>query len=580
LEKGLSEHIRWRVIAADENGRLAYSTGFLLAVSVGLYTTWELIGSNGLDLLLSLPASGDLIQTLSGFNQFLLSAWSYPLFFVSGFSYPEGMSILYTDSLPWLALLVKLFAPDHVRGHHILPIMVTFSFCLQAVGCVYLCRSIRLGAILPIVFLLIFCLTASWFVIRIPGHIALAAQGFLLIGVGLAIRIHTSADSAVSVTSKIVFLGGLSILLLFHHFYLFVMLNTLFLLVLFSSFIKNVLERKVLFCLGVGYVVLVVSLMELGGYFPGGILQSLHEADTRRFGHHSSNLAALFTYKGGEYTTLGTLFGLTHDGTGGQSAGILYLGWGGVLIVIVSLTVGAREWVSIGLKYWEITLAIMGLWVYSLLDAVYFSEWLLVDLPLDGTLIGDSLSVLHANGRFGWLLGYSVIFLSVFITQKKLARRPKIRNGVFAIGLVLVFSEAVGGIERISDEWESGRSESEQQLLVDQRFIAAAVEYIRPYRRIFVYPSFRCDHPENVAEWKSLITVQYVTSMNGVETNEVYSARGAKDCNEERKALGRIAESPNDVLVITRDMEKLLEEVTDVTCKTIQYTAFCQFEGG
>jgi hypothetical protein len=574
LKKILAEHIRWRVIAADENGWLAYSAGFLLAVAVGLYTTWELIGSNGLYLLLGLPSFGDLLQTLSGFDQFLLSEWSYPLFFVSGFSYPEGMSILYTDSLPWLALVVKLFASDHVRGYHILPIMLTFSFCLQAVGCVYLCRSVRLGATLPIVFLLIFCLTASWFVGRIPGHITLAAQGFLLIGLGLAIRIHTSSDSAVSATSEIVFLGGLSILLLFHHFYLFLMLNTLFLLVLFRSFMKNVLERKFLFCLGVGYVVLVVSLMELGGYFPGGIFQSLHEADTTRFGHHSANLAALFTYKGGEYPTLGTLFGLTHDGTGGQTSGALYLGWGGILIVIVSLTIGAREWISVGLKYWEITLAIMGLWVYSLLDAVYFSEWLLVDLPLDGTLIGDSLSVLHANGRFGWLFGYSVIFLSVFIIQKKLARRPKIRSGIFAIGLVLVFSEGVGEIERISDGWDSERSKS------DQHFIAAAVEYIRPYRRIFVYPSFRCNHPENVAEWKSLLTVQYLASMHGIETNEVYSARGGKDCSEERKALVRIEESPNGVLVITRDMEKLLEEVTDVTCKTVQGTAFCQFEGG
>ena len=579
LQKISVEQVRLRLLAADENGWLGYSAGFLLAVVVGLYTTWALIGSSGLDLLLALPQGGDLIQAISGFNQFLLSDWSYPLFVVSGFGYPAGTSIVYTDSLPWLALLVKLFASEDVRGHHILPILLIFNFCIQAIGCIYLCRSVRLGTTLPTAVLLIFCLTASWFWFRIPDHVALASQGFLLIGVGLAIRIHISFDNDVRAKSKILCLGGLSLLLLFNHFYLFFMLNTLFVAVLLRGFVKNVLERKFLFCIGVGYVVLVVSLMELGGYFPSGILSAVEAADTRIFGHHNANLSALFTYNAGVFPTLGTLLGLTHDGTGGQSSGALYLGWGGILIVIVSLAMGAREWVSVGLKYWEITLAIMGLWIYSLLDAVYFSEWLLVDLPVEGTLIGKSLGVLHANGRFGWLFGYSLIFLSVVIIQKKLARRPKIRSGIFAIGLVLVVSESVGWTGRIG-EWESGRSESEQQLLVDQHFVAAAAEHIRPYRRIFIYPSYRCDHPENVAEWKSLLTVQYVTSMHGIKTNEVYSARGHKDCIEEKKALVRIKDSANGVLVITRDMEKLLEEVTNLTCKTVQDTAFCQFERG
>ena len=51
LTKISTEDIRRRLLIADENGWLGYSAGFLLAVAVGLYTTWELIGSNGLDLL-------------------------------------------------------------------------------------------------------------------------------------------------------------------------------------------------------------------------------------------------------------------------------------------------------------------------------------------------------------------------------------------------------------------------------------------------------------------------------------------------------------------------------------------------
>lgn len=52
---------------------------------------------------------GDIVQHYAGWLAFRNSPWAFPLGYASGASIPDGLIISYTDSVPWVAILCKLF---------------------------------------------------------------------------------------------------------------------------------------------------------------------------------------------------------------------------------------------------------------------------------------------------------------------------------------------------------------------------------------------------------------------------------------------------------------------------------------
>src|SRR5215207_5630982 len=51
---------------------------------------------------------GDRITNIIGAMYFARDEWRFPLFYVPALAFPEGANIVFTDSLPLLALILKI----------------------------------------------------------------------------------------------------------------------------------------------------------------------------------------------------------------------------------------------------------------------------------------------------------------------------------------------------------------------------------------------------------------------------------------------------------------------------------------
>ena len=75
---------------------------------------------------------GDPGQHLIGFLYFVQDEWRFPLFHTQNLGYPHGTNIIFTDSIPLLALIFKILAPIVPDGFHPFGLWIFICFLLLA----------------------------------------------------------------------------------------------------------------------------------------------------------------------------------------------------------------------------------------------------------------------------------------------------------------------------------------------------------------------------------------------------------------------------------------------------------------
>ena len=89
-------------------------------------------------------------------------AWRFPLMHTERMNHPEGESIIFTDSIPLAALIVKPFVRWLPDGFHYLGLWHGLAFILQAVSATFLIRAFGLRS-------LIACFAAAFFYRHLAG---------------------------------------------------------------------------------------------------------------------------------------------------------------------------------------------------------------------------------------------------------------------------------------------------------------------------------------------------------------------------------------------------------------------------
>lgn len=161
--------------------------------------------------------TADLTQHMSGAAYFARAPWGLPLFQVPDLGYPAGTNIVFTDSIPLVAVITKLI--HRIGGTYWHGFGVWFAVCavLQPVAFAVLLRACgerRAAVLIPGGLLALF---TPFLLVRF-GHLALCGQWLLLLS--LAVHAHTQRHGfgACAVAGH----GGLVLLALFIHPYLFV----------------------------------------------------------------------------------------------------------------------------------------------------------------------------------------------------------------------------------------------------------------------------------------------------------------------------------------------------------------------
>jgi hypothetical protein len=142
-----------------------FDAGFLLGTSAFWSNPRGIVGHSWADI----PAA------LSGYAFFQHDVWQLPLFHVGKLGAPDGINIIFTDSIPWVALAGRLVfralgAPVNLYG-----VWTAFCFAASAISLTALVvtigqRSLAATAMATVAGLCMPALLARW------GHMSLMAQ--------------------------------------------------------------------------------------------------------------------------------------------------------------------------------------------------------------------------------------------------------------------------------------------------------------------------------------------------------------------------------------------------------------------
>ncbi len=351
---------------------------------------------------------GDPAKQFLGWHFFRSEPWALPLGTLRSYLYPDETSIVYTVSIPIIALPLKLLSPVlpeifQYRGPWIL-----LSYILQGLFAALLLQRFSRNPVLVSLGVVFFVLSPIIFR-RTYAHTSLTSHWLLLAALYCYFKTDTSLRTKVQWS---VVLVATSLV----HFYLLVMNLAIFAAYLGKqlvlNFKRNVTHVGVLMASVAGVVVMA---MWMAGYF----VLDLDATGAGIFGYGSMNLLSPFFPS--DPMQGPTFFARNVPlATHGQSEGFSYFGFGLLLLVCFSIPELLRRWRATGkvlLRHAPLALAALALTVLAVSHRVTFADLVLFEIPVSSSLL-DSLATIRASGRMFWPVTYLVMLAALAVIFK------------------------------------------------------------------------------------------------------------------------------------------------------------------
>jgi hypothetical protein len=450
--------------------------------------------------------NGDAAQHVSGWLFFEQDSWHFPLLKTERLNYPEGISIAFTDSIPLLALPMKLLSGVLPDGFHYFGLWHAVSYLLQALAAVFLIRALGIrhlpGAFIASAFALIWpALTYRL------GHTALLTQGLLLIALGIYLRGCSGQSSARRSCLGLTLLSAAALLV---HPYFLAMIYPVLLAFLAKQWHERALvARQVIGWVG-GSLALLLLILVSGGYFIGkGIAIGGYDI-------YSLNLLA---------PVCGGIFCDLANGTGGQGfEGFNYFGAGLLLLMLIALLLNPEAFVSAISRHRFLFIVLLMLTLYSLSNRVYLGNWEIFNIDLPGLLKGMT-GIFRVSGRFFWLVGYCVLF---FVLALLLRRRSQAVLTLMVLALWLQWYDTQG-----LRDWMI--TQTQRPAAIDLPAWAAALDGVQ---QLDLYPVFGCESTED----EEYARFQSIAARLGLRINTGYTARKTPECAAKSRFVEQAAQ--------------------------------------
>ena len=348
----------------------------------------------------------DVAQHYAGWKLFRNSPWTFPLGVGSNIEYPYGNSVSYTDSIPLFAIFFKAISSILPETFQYFGIFVMICFILQGV----------FGALLTSLFAeckvycsfgALFFSFASVMVERAFRHCALTAH-FLI----LAALYYYFNNRRKSSKSYIPFFIINALAITIHPYFL-----PFTFAIMFAFAVEDFLIAKnwwkpwtyivlsIAVTLGVGYVI--------GAFYSGEVLGAVG------YGYFSMNLNSFINPLSPHFEGTNNWSQFLSDRSyfGGQNEGFNYLGVGvmaaSALSFVLAIIFKFKAVFKFLFNRFGIIFSTVCLTIFALSNAAYWDDQLLFSINY-----GEKLELLfgmfRATGRFGWLLFYLVILLSLY----------------------------------------------------------------------------------------------------------------------------------------------------------------------
>lgn len=365
-----------------------------------------------------LNPKSDMTAMVGGYEALLREPWRVPPTTVERLT-SQPVSIVFTDSIPWLALLLK--ASGAGESINVLGLFLLLSYPLQALAMLAVLRAFGVRHPAVLLFGAALALLHPPWLLRQFGHIALSGHWILLFGLALAV---TSLREGLT-RRRIGAFALLCALATGVHAYFLPPLAAC----LAAAGLSEIAQRRPNAwrrALGAGLASLAavgVSAVVLG-YGLGGARQG-----AEALGVYGMNLLGPLLPVGsqvfGQVWTGRWFTGVT-DPSGAQSfEGAQYLGAGALALIGLAAFASALALRRApprrrALVRWAPLIGLMiGLSLWAVGWNVYLGGHLIAEVPKPSGRAAELLAIFRAHGRFFWLPGYLLLALAIVWAEQQ-----------------------------------------------------------------------------------------------------------------------------------------------------------------
>jgi len=380
---------------------------------------------------------GDPLQHYLGWAFYRNGPWTWPIGLNPLYGMDFSNSIVFTDSIPLLAIPFKVFNFLLPYPFQYLGIWVLLCFVLQAYFAFRLIGLFSNNLLLQSLGS-IFFLFAPPMLFRLSLHESLMAHFLILAALYLNLK-----PTKTKFTHSLAWIILLSIAVL-THFYLAVMVFVLWVADLLSRFfvshqitVKGATAETLLMAFTISF------LAWQAGYFA---IQGASGA-TRGFGDFRTNLLALFNSRGWSYWLKPIPLRDSVEAATGE--GFQYLGGGSLLLLAAAIyALIARKFdqtqslKSFWTKYFLLIIALAFLAIISFSNRIGFGPWNLT-IPFSDFLL-NIFSLVRASSRLFWPLYYVILLGIIWVVVKAYAIRT---------ALIILMSAAILQVVDTSAGW-------------------------------------------------------------------------------------------------------------------------------
>jgi len=464
---------------------------------------------------------GDRITNVIGSLYYARDAWRFPLFYVPALGFPEGASIVFTDSLPLLALGAKLWFRVFGAWPNYFGAWTFLCFPLLALFTALAVREAGATRPLAVIAAVLLALASPALLARI-GHMALLAHFLVMWAFWLYLRLLREPGGRAG-PAGFVLVAALAVVLQAY----FVLMVMPFLA---AALAQNVATRRVSAGRALATLAAVCATVVLVAWIAGILVPGKSAVGSWGFGHYSMNalspflppkehlpesLAARINWSGNDYTW---------DATGGQYEGYNYLGAGMLLLLAIHLLGSPRLLAAALRRHAFLALALLALCAFALSNRIFVGDQLVAEIALP-SFAAKLTQHFRTGGRLFWPVYYALVPGLVLLTAQRFGARTSSLVLLAAVALQLADTQ----LHR-RDVAEHTRS-SHPQMLEREPWtrLVAAHSFIRQF------PSFQCggwggDWPQNNSNMELLL----IAAEAGVPTNSAYLARVERNCPLER----------------------------------------------
>lgn len=356
---------------------------------------------------------GDSAQHVTGWIAYLHSEWSFPIGLQDKLVYPEKYSIIYTDSIPLLAVIFKLFSflygGENVQYFGLYGLI---NFILQSIFASFIVRYFTKNKLVIVLFSLMFLfMPVLWQ--RLFGHHSLSSHWIILLTISY-ILYNYKKDNLKKDTIFWVLLTSFTTTI---HMYF---LPMTYMLLFYYAVYKSIKYKRYKYLLILLYSLIVVVFV----LFIMGAFYNLERTNTGEdLLYYGYNLTGMFNSDG-----TGSILPKLPKATV-TSEGYAYLGFGNIIIVTLALLMIFYSFIinfksnyigqNISLKKYlyeniESIFVVLILITFTIVAGggyLSFNKSYFHLININNSMI---FSPFRASGRFSWIIIYILMAIAVF----------------------------------------------------------------------------------------------------------------------------------------------------------------------